>query len=100
MPQTSHLQFTADLQAPARKKDLKVSKDAPPSKPVAEVPASPAPAKAKSGAPDDFALVTVVAVLSHLDKQQHLLKHSMLSVKLLCAANKRSVQAGQSAAAC
>lgn len=49
-----------DLQAPARKKDLKVNKDAPPSKPAAEVPASPAPLTAKNGAPDEFALVIAV----------------------------------------
>ena len=48
----------AQLQAPARKKDLKVSKEAAPSKPVAEVPASPVPPKTKNGGPDEFALVS------------------------------------------
>jgi hypothetical protein len=46
------------LQAPARKKDLKVSKEAAPSKPIAEVPVSPVPPKTKNGGPDEFALVS------------------------------------------
>ena len=48
----------SQLQAPARKKDLKVSKEAAPSKPVTEVPASPVPPKTKNGGPDEFALVS------------------------------------------
>ena len=48
----------SQLQAPARKKDLKVSKEAAPSKPVAEVPVSPVPPKTKNGGPDEFALVS------------------------------------------
>lgn len=48
----------SQLQALARKKDLKVSKEAAPSKPVAEVPASPVPPKTKNGGPDEFALVS------------------------------------------
>ncbi|DBB04306.1 TPA: Dynein, 78 kDa intermediate chain, flagellar outer arm [Trebouxia sp. C0004] len=44
--------------APARKKDLKVSKEAALSKPIAEVPVSPVPPKTKNGGPDDFALPT------------------------------------------
>ena len=45
------------VQAPIRKKELKVSKDAAPSKPVAEVPVSPVPSKAKNAGLDEFALV-------------------------------------------
>lgn len=52
-----HLKIAAHVQAPARRKDLKVSKEAAPSKPVAEVPVSPVPPKAKNGGPDEFALV-------------------------------------------
>ncbi|KAA6426617.1 MAG: dynein intermediate chain 2 [Trebouxia sp. A1-2] len=48
----------SQLQAPARKKDLKVSKEAAPSKPIAEVPVSPVPPKSKNGGPDEFALPT------------------------------------------
>ena len=61
------------MQAPNRRKDLKVNKDAPPSKPAAEVPASPVPAKAKNAAPDEFALVRTAGVSVSLQLQHRLL---------------------------
>lgn len=64
------------LQA-GKKKDLKVNKDATPSKAVVpEAPVSPSPAKAKNAVPDEFA---VVCFHLHCAKPSRCLKYTLIT---------------------